>query len=61
MDAEQYRANKECRKNAVHHLAEGKGHLPGERRNEPAEKSLCEQLMKRAKGGEHFPPSVHHR
>lgn len=49
----------EARKSAAHRLAEGKGHLPIEQRNEPAERALVDQLTERAQSGEHFPSSLH--
>jgi hypothetical protein len=48
----------EARKSMAHRLAEGKGTVPIERRNESAEKLLSEQMTERAKAGEHFPSSL---
>jgi hypothetical protein len=49
----------EARRSAAHRLAEGKGLVPTERRNEQAEKYLARQMMERARSGEHFPSSLH--
>jgi hypothetical protein len=60
MDADSYGQSieEEARRSAAHRLAEGKGLVPTERRNEVAEKMLCEQMMRRARRGEHFPSSL---
>jgi hypothetical protein len=50
----------EARSVTAHRLAEGKGLLPAERRNEQAEKILVEQMTERARSGEHFPSSLRH-
>ncbi|HEX6506129.1 MAG TPA: hypothetical protein VF221_00705 [Chloroflexota bacterium] len=51
----------ECRKSAAHHIANGKSHLPIEQRKEHEEKMLCEQMVERARAGEHFPSSLQTR
>jgi hypothetical protein len=50
----------EARKGVAHRLDEGRGVAPIARRNESAEKLLCDQMTQRARAGEHFPSSLHH-
>ncbi|HEX8917904.1 MAG TPA: hypothetical protein VF898_05350 [Chloroflexota bacterium] len=49
----------EARKDMVHRVAEGKAHLPAERRNEQAEKRVVEEIMERVHNGTHFASSLH--
>lgn len=49
----------EARKSVAHRLDEGRRVAPVARRNESAEKLLCDEMTQRAQAGEHFPSSLH--
>lgn len=48
----------EARRTSAHRYAAGKGTVLIERRNEPAEKLLSEEMTERARAGERFPSSL---
>ena len=48
----------EARRTFAHRYAGGKGLVPIERRNEPAEHLLSEEMTERARSGERFPSSL---
>lgn len=59
VDVQGQEIQQEALKEVARRLAEGKGVLLTERRNEQEEKLLTEEMTERARAGEHFPSSLH--
>jgi len=55
----EFELEEEARRDVVHRVAEGRSHLPVERRNEQAEKRVVDEITERAQHGVHFPSSLH--